>query len=30
MNDISQQILEALQDIPKGKVMTYKTMADKF
>ncbi len=30
MNDIKQQILEALQQIPKGKVMTYKTMADKF
>jgi len=30
MNNISQQILEELQRIPKGKVMTYKTMADKF
>lgn len=30
MNTLSQQILEALQDIPKWKVMTYKTLADKF
>lgn len=27
---ITQKILEALQQIPKGKVMTYKTLADKF
>ncbi|MCH8519047.1 MGMT family protein [Candidatus Gracilibacteria bacterium] len=30
MDNISQKILEALQEIPKGKVMTYKTLADKF
>lgn len=30
MDNISQKILEALQEIPKWKVMTYKTLADKF
>ena len=30
MHDIKQDILEQLQKIPKGKVMTYKTMADLF
>ncbi len=30
MDSVSQDILRALQDIPTGKVMTYKTMADKF
>jgi len=30
MDIISQRILEALLDIPKGKVMTYKTLAYKF
>jgi len=29
-DNISQKILEALQKIPKSKVMTYKTLADKF
>lgn len=29
-NEVSQKILEELQKIPKGKVMTYKTLADKF
>ena len=28
--DIKQEILEELQKIPKGKVMTYKTLALKF
>ena len=27
--DKTQEILEALREIPKGKVMTYKTLADK-
>ena len=30
MDLISQKILEALQDIPKWNVMTYKTLADMF
>jgi O6-methylguanine-DNA--protein-cysteine methyltransferase len=30
MSDIKQQILEELLTIPKWKVMTYKTMADRF
>ncbi|NDK10300.1 MGMT family protein [Candidatus Gracilibacteria bacterium] len=30
MIDLKQDILEELQRIPVGKVMTYKTMADKF
>ena len=30
MNDIKQDILEYLLGIPKGKVMTYKTLADVF
>lgn len=30
MPDIKQDILEELQRIPKWKVMTYKTLADKF
>ncbi len=30
MDCVSQEILRALQDIPTGKVMTYKTMAEKF
>lgn len=30
MNDIKQDILEYLLGIPKGKVMTYKTLADQF
>ena len=30
MDTISQLILEALNDIPRWKVMTYKTLAEKF
>jgi len=30
MTDIKQQILEELLTIPKGKVMTYKTLAQRF
>lgn len=30
MDNISQQILEFLQTIPKGKVATYKSIADRF
>ena len=30
MPKISQQILEYLQTIPKGKVSTYKNIAEKF
>jgi len=30
MDKVSQQILEFLQTIPKGKVATYKSIADRF
>lgn len=30
MDMLSKKILKALQDIPKGRVMTYKTLADRF